>query len=158
MENKEKNQGFFRPSFFPKTRRGQVWGLDLVIGCIIFMVGIIVLYFYAINYFSQSDDTLERLFYEGNLASDLILSEDDFGILIDGKINQSKLDQYSTNYSAKKELLGVTRDFYFSLSGQWGSSPYYGRANTTPIENRVQVVRVAIHNNKPSKFLLYTYE
>ena len=67
-------------SILIKNKRAQAWSLDLVIASIIFIIGIIVLYVYAINYSSQAKDQLDELFYEGNLASELILSEKEQGI------------------------------------------------------------------------------
>lgn len=145
---------------YPKSRRSQAWSLDLVIAGVIFLIGIIILYVYAINYSSQSQKHLEELFYEGNLASELILSEDDFGILINKKVNQSKLDEYDSNYTEKKRLLGLRHDFYFTMNDleiNSTSVDYVGKMNTTEIENLIQVTRITIYKNKPTKFQVFVY-
>ena len=69
-----------------KNKGGQAWSLDIVIASIIFIIGIISLYVYAINYSSQTKNQLDEFFYEGELASKLILSEKETGILSDGKM------------------------------------------------------------------------
>ena len=160
MKNKEKNQRFFCPSFFPKTRKGQVWGLDLFIAVVIFLAGIMILYLYSINYLSQSDGGLENLFYEGNLASELILSENDFGILTDSRVNQSKLNEFALNYDTRKKDIGVLHNFYFKMEGlevSGNSTSYVGKMNTLAIENVIQITRIAIYKNTPTKFQLYVW-
>ncbi|MEK6926155.1 MAG: hypothetical protein AABW50_02665 [Nanoarchaeota archaeon] len=148
----EKIQKFFCPSLFPKSRKAQAWGLDVIIASVIFLVGIIILYFYAINYASNSKGQLEELLYEGQLASELILSDDDFGILSENKVNQSRLDNFSTSYDYEKSVLGVTHDFYFNLDGS-----VYGRLNSTATEDFIRITRITVYNGKPAKFELYIY-
>jgi hypothetical protein len=144
-----------------KSKKGQAWSFDLVMAGFIFLVGIIVLYVYAINYSSQSQQHLSELFYEGRIASELILSEEDFGILTNDKINQSKLEGYAgTNYDSKKNTLGLSHDFYFNMSGlELSGAPasYVGKMNTTETEDLIQITRITIYKNKPTKFELFIY-
>jgi len=137
-----------------KTKKAQAWSLDIVIATVIFLTGIIVLYVYAINYLGQSDDQLEQLFYEGNLASELILSEEDFGIIFDNQVNQTKLNEYNLNYPEKKNLLGVTSNFYFTLD----DVNYFGSVNTTSVEDLIQITRITVYNYKPTKFQLFIWK
>ena len=142
------------------SKEGQAWSLDIVIASVIFMIGIIVLYLYAINYLSKPDERLKEMFYEGNLASELILSKDDFGILTGHKVNQTKLDSFNSTYQNKKSLLGIRRNFYFVIDGlELGGSPaeYVGAKNPDP-ENIVQITRITIYKDKPAKFQLYVWE
>ena len=60
---------------FILTKKAQVWSLDLIIASVIFSIGIIILYIYAINYSPETKNQLNELLYEGNLASKLILSD-----------------------------------------------------------------------------------
>jgi len=147
--------------FGAKNQKAQAWSLDLVIASIIFLSGIIALYVYAINYTSQTKDQLNELFYQGELASKLILSETGFGIVRKGKINQSKLDEFeSYDYSTKKSLLGVIDEFYFTLPNLMindTSVLYVGKMNDTEIESLVQVTRIAIYKNQPVKFQIFMW-
>jgi len=148
-------------SILIKSKNAQVWSLDIVVAIVIFVIGIVLLYVYAINYLSRSDEKLENLFYEGNLAAGLILSDDTFGILSDGKINQTKLDDFSTSYSEKKSSIGVTKDFYFELEGlELNGLPatYVGKINNSQIEDFIQITRITVYNNKPTKFQLYIWK
>jgi len=138
------------------NKKAQVWGLDLLVASIIFLVGIMVLYTYAVNYSSQSSNQLDEFFYEGNLASQLLLTNEDQGILSEGKINQTKLDNFSNlDYSSQKDTLGVGNNFYFvieDLEVEGNPVEYIGQINSTEIENLVRVTRLTIYKNKPTKF------
>ena len=138
---------------FLKSKRSQAWSFDLVMAGFIFLVGIILLYVYAINYSLQPQQHMDQLFYEGSLASELILSEEDFGILTDNEINQTKLDQYDTNYTMKRGILGVTHDFYFVMDGS-----LFGKENTTEIDDLIQVTRIIVYKDKPTKFEFFIYD
>lgn len=136
-----------------KSKRGQAWSLDLVIAGVIFFVGIIILYVYAINYSSNSQRDLDELFYEGRVASELILSEEDFGILSETKLNETKAAEYNSGYAIKKDRLGAIHDFYFRVDGS-----YFGKLNSTEVESLIQVTRITIYKNKPTKFDLFIYK
>ncbi|MBU0959228.1 MAG: hypothetical protein KKB31_04770 [Nanoarchaeota archaeon] len=134
-------------------KRAQAWGLDVTVAIVIFFAGIVVLYIYAINYSSGQGDDLDDLFYEGNLASELILSDSSLGILSDGKVNQTKLEAFDANYINRRTDFGISRNFYFTLD----NGVNYGRVNTTGVDNFIQVTRITIYNNKPTKFQLFVY-
>ncbi len=143
------------------NKKAQVWGLDLVVASIIFLAGIILLYFYVINYSSQSRSQIEELSYDANLASTLILSEESAGIVSDGKINQTKLDEfYDTDYNSEKAQLGVTNDFYFTLDNlEINGSPvsYVGKLNETETASLVKLTRVTVYKDKLTKFEIFVY-
>ncbi|MEK6917711.1 MAG: hypothetical protein AABW51_02075 [Nanoarchaeota archaeon] len=145
-----------------KNKLGQVWSLDIIIAGIIITTGIIILYIYAINYTNQSQENLDYLFYEGNLASQLILSEESFGVFDEtGQINQSKLDDYYYNYDSKKNVLGITKDFYFELDNITEANgttvSYIGKKSSTT-SNSIKITRIAIYKNQPIKFDLYVWD
>jgi len=111
-------------------KKAQAWGFDLMGAAIIFLVGITLLYVYALNISSEPEEVIDDLIYDGNLVSDLILSEgvpenwnqesvEVPGLLTNGKINQSKLnmfyDLYLNNYGRLKKLLNTRYDFYFYI-------------------------------------------
>ncbi len=144
-----------------KNKKAQAWGLDLVIASVIFLIGIIILYVYAINYSSQTKNSLDEMLYDGNLASGLILSENDFGILSNGKVNQTKLDDfYNSDYQTKKNQIGLKYDFYFVMDDlEVNGNPlnYIGKSNISEIENLIQVTRLTIYKNKPIKFDIFVW-
>ena len=151
-----------KPLKLTKNKKAQAWSLDLIVAGAIFMIGIIVLYVYTVNYSSQTKSDLNELFYEGNLASQLILSEEDDGILSEQKINQTKLEEFdSLSSQEKKSILGLNNDFYFTFPGlEIGGTPvdYIGIMNTTDTESLIQVTRLTIYKNKPVKFLVYSWK
>jgi len=144
-----------------KNKKSQAWSLDLIVAVIIFMFGMIILYLYAINYSSQSRNQLDELFYEGSLAAKLILSEEVFGILSDGKINQTKLeDFYNLSYETQKTTLGLNNDFYFTFTGlEINETPvdYVGKINNTETENLIQITRLTVYKNTPIKFNIFSW-
>ena len=58
-----------------QNKRAQAWGFDLIIAIIIFSIGIVALYLYAINFSNEVDENLNALLYEGNLVSSNLLSQ-----------------------------------------------------------------------------------
>lgn len=153
-----------KKKFLINNKKAQIWGLDLIIASVIFLTGIIILFYYAINILPQSKNQLDEFFYDGNLASELILSEDQYGILSDSKVNQTKLGIFfNLSNSEKKKLLGVANNFYFKMEdmvvvNSTGSYDYVGIMNTTNTDNLVKVTRITIYNNKPTKFELYIWK
>lgn len=147
--------------YFFEKKRAQAWSLDIIIASVIFILGIIILYVYAVNYPSHSRDKLDELFYEGNLASELILGEEDFGIVSNGKVNQTKLNDFSgMNYQYKREQLGVRNDFYFTFEGlEVNGNPkdYVGKMNSSDTEHVIQVTRITVYKNDLTKFHLYVW-
>jgi hypothetical protein len=114
-------------------KRGQAWGFDLMIAATIFLIGIVLFYFYSLNYPSEAKDTLESLFYEGNLIADSLLTEgfpvdwdvtnvQRIGLLSNGQINDTKLDRLyllvstSDGYDLTKALFNIKQEYYFNMS------------------------------------------
>ncbi len=145
-----------------KNKQGQVWSLDVVIASLIFLMGIILLYFYAINYTSQTKAELDELFYAGEIASEFLLSEEDPGILTNGKINQTKLNDFdSLTDQEKRTTLGINHNFYFAFDDlEINSNPqdFVGIINTTNTDNLIQATRLSVYKNKPIKFQIFVWE
>ena len=89
----------------PLPKKAQVWGFDLMIGSIIFVVGILVFYLYSLNSPDETLGTFSTLSHDGNLIAETLLSEGfpenwdednvtDPGILSNNKINQTKLERF----------------------------------------------------------------
>ncbi|MBU0894691.1 MAG: hypothetical protein KKF48_00305 [Nanoarchaeota archaeon] len=145
-----------------KGKKGQIWSFDLVVATIIFLFGLLILFYYAINLSSQSKDKLDEFFYEGNLASELILSEVGVGILSDNKVNQTKLENFDAlSDNDKRNFLGLNFNFYFSINNMKISGVprnYVGILNTTEVDNLIQTTRLTIYENKPVKFQLFVWK
>ncbi|NQU32276.1 MAG: hypothetical protein HQ521_03495 [Bacteroidetes bacterium] len=146
-------------------KKGQVWSLDLLVAFIIFTVSLGVIYFYALNYTAGSSDDLSELFYEGDLASNLLLSEWEqwnFGLLEDGKIVQGRLEDFDSRLpEEKKTRVGVSNNFYFSMPGMKISGvpqEYVGIVNVTSVDSQVKITRIVIYENKPTKFELIIWK
>ena len=144
-----------------KNKKAQAWSLDVVIAIVIFMSGVIILYFYAINYFNQGAQQLDDLLYQGNTAAELLLGDDELGLVSNGKINQDKLnDFYASDYKLKKMRLGVKDDFYFILQNLEVNGTlvgYAGLMNSTAVKNSIKVSRFSVYKNKPIKFQIYVW-
>jgi len=142
------------------NKRGQGWGLDLMAAITIFLAGVIILYVYAFNYTSGAENSLDELYYEGNLVSELILTENAFGIFSEGKINQTKLNNFNATYNAKKSMYGVKNDFYFFMENMEINgidTKYVGKINETQTTNLMKITRLVVYKNRPTKLELYIY-
>jgi hypothetical protein len=158
-------------------KRGQAWGFDLMVASTIFIAGIIIFYLYTINYPTQGKEILEELFYEGNLATDNLLSKgipenwDQTNIIIigitdSGKINQTKLDRLydlsQTDYQKTKGLLNTKYDYFFNFSKQMTANGTQINGIGTQIpqnpRNRLKVARFTIYNNEPVSLDLHIWE
>ena len=144
-----------------RNKKAQAWSLDVVIACIIFTVGLMVLYVYAVNYTNSAGVDLEKLFYEGNNVAELLLSNDN-GVVSHDIINQTKLENfYNTNYKDNKKSFGVTSDFYFSIDGMKinnSSIQFIGKLNQSSVISIVKVTRFTIYENKPVKLEVYSWK
>jgi len=160
-----------------KNCSGQIWGFDLIIAMVIFLIGIVAVYIYAINFVSNSGNILESMFYDGHLLSSLILSEgspknwtsyDNVeipGILSEEKINQTKLDFFykltdsEEGYERIKKLLDTSYEFYFYFPGIKVMNESIGGIGKAPTEqeNLIKIERFTIYENKPVKLTLYIW-
>ena len=68
------------------NKSGQAWSMDVIVALIIFTAGISILFFYAINLNNQSQINIDDLNYQGNFASEFILSEDRVTIYLKSRI------------------------------------------------------------------------
>lgn len=132
----------------------------------IFMAGIIVFYFYSLNT-SEVETTIDKLSYDGDLIASIILSEGtpinwnendviNPGILTNGKINQTKLENFYdlslNNYQKTKSLFNTNYEYFIftsknnlTIEGEEiagiGSLP-------TNQKNLIKISRLTIYNNK----------
>jgi len=164
-----------------QNKRAQAWGFDLIIAIIIFSIGIVALYLYAINFSNEVDENLNALLYEGNLVSSNLLSQGspanwssydlsslDFmnmpGLLENNKIDNNKLKNFSilSNNPDIKNKLNTKFNFCFAISGiefaaDYPSSAYpYGicTADKNDVQNEIKITRFVVYKNIPRKFEL----
>lgn len=159
------------------NKRAQGWGLDLMIGFVIFLIGIFFVYMYAINYGGGSETILDSLKTQAETGSSLILSEgspenwegldntETPGILTNNKINQTKLDRLynitdtSKEYQRTKNRLDITKEFYFNFSGiKSGGEEIEGigkKPNNS--NNLIKTERVTTYENRITKFNFYVW-
>src|SRR3989344_9203049 len=113
---------------FISTKKSQIWGIDLMIALTIFLIVIITVYVYVINYYSESKDIIEELSYDGTVVSSLFLSEgspadwtasnfDTLGVLSEDKINQTKLNElFQLDYEEMKRGFRAKNEFYLNFT------------------------------------------
>src|SRR3989338_6629598 len=110
-----------------KTKRGQAWGLDLIVATIIFTMGIIIFFIYSLNLSDDTEEILNNLNYAGNSIADNLLSEGSpldwnstnvkkIGLTSGNKINETKLERFYdlniTDYQKTKSLFNTKYDYY----------------------------------------------
>lgn len=164
--------------FISMNKKAQGWGIDLIIAFVIFFVGILLIYNYAINNMGGSESVLNSLESQAETGSSLILSEGSPenwtkinntktpGILSENKINQTKLNRFynitntEEEYTKTKLKLGINEQFYFNFSGM--------KANGEPVEgigkkpsnprDLFKLERVTVYENKITKFNMYIWD
>jgi len=164
-------------------KRGQIWSFDLLAGITLFVVGIVAFFIYSLNQPTQTQDTFELLYYEGNIVANNLLSsgypqnwEADsvmtLGITDNNKINQTKLEQLyemiytDNNYTKTKNLLNTQYDYYFFLDQNMtinsNSIEGIGKPGTTinnvTSRNLIKTTRYTIYQNKTTPLYIYTWE
>ena len=107
----------------------QAWGLDLMVAITIFLAGIILFFFYALNFSSERVEVFDALSYEGKIIGDSLFSEGfpndwnetnvvSIGILSNGQVNNTKLKRFydlantSVGYAKTKNLFNVLDNYY----------------------------------------------
>ena len=145
--------------FISMNKKAQGWGLDLIAALIIFIVILVTIITYAINYTNTGSNELNYLFDEASFASDIILSDNFPGILTNEAIDPEKLNNLiSLNYQELKSELGLKDEFYIKFPGlNANGNDYIGKTNITSVKNIVKYTRITIYNNKPINFDIYIW-
>ena len=168
-----------------KSKKSQVWGLDLVIALTIFLVGIVIFFIYALNFTNEAEENLDALFNDGNIIANILLSEGvpaDWnsgnvvapGLLYNNQVNETKLERFynlvNSDYAETRKILNTKFDFYFYFTekidingnevdgiGKLGVN----RDNLIEIEqpnNIVKITRITLYKNKPTQLNLYMWD
>lgn len=161
-----------------KNKKGQAWGMDLIIAVVIFSVALSAIYFYSINDNRSNQENTDTLFYDGGKISDSILSEGSpsnwesgnvlqIGILEDGKISSDKLEKfYNLDYERSRSIFNTRHDYYFflrdpmligGLEVDGFGKPGVDR-NTVSAKSLIKITRIVVYNNRIMPAYLYVFD
>jgi hypothetical protein len=162
-------------------QKAQIWGIDLIVGVIIFSIGILIFFIYSVNQTSESKENLEELSYDGEIILDSLLSEGypdnwdsmnviKIGILNNEKINETKLMKFynltKTDYPKTKSIFGSRYDYYFFMNENITinseevsgiGKPWFDLNNITSV-NLIKITRFTVYREKPATVYLYVWE
>ena len=164
------------------NKKAQIWGIDLIVGIFIFLMGLIILFFYAVNLKGNTGD-IEDISLVGDTISENLLSEGTPinwteenvifpGLISQNKVNETKLQMFynlNQDYPKFKGILETKYDFYIYFSepmsleaGQVDGigKPNVNRDNIIEHENPkniFKVTRVIAYNNKPVTLNIYLW-
>lgn len=163
-----------------KNKKAQGWGIDLIVAVSIFVMCITILYFFSINYSSDTKEEFNILSDEAEIIMEEILSEGypenwnktnviKIGIISEGKINQTKSEKFynltQEDYGKTKRIFNTKYDYFFTLrenitlsSGEIkGIGKNETDVDNIDAKNLVRVERYTIYKNKPEKAYLYLW-
>ncbi|MFH1365693.1 MAG: hypothetical protein ABIH28_03855 [archaeon] len=159
-----------------RNKKGQAWGMDLMVAIVIFSVGITAFYFYTINSSEETQEIITRLFYDGNIIASDILSEGapmnwetgnvvKIGILSNNRINETKLENFyllsTSDYPKTKTIFNTRFNYYFFISEPMiiGGNPIEGLGKKPEnSKNLVKITRLTLYKEKPVTFVIYIWE
>ncbi len=165
------------------NKRAQIWGIDLMSGMVLFIVGIVILFVYSLNQSNEVQDNFELLFYEGKIIADNFLSSGypsdwnstnviTIGISDNSKLNETKLENLyemiyiNNNYSTTKNSLNTQYDYYFFLNQNMTINSTeiegIGKPGITKdninVKNLIKITRFTIYQNKTTPFYIYIWK
>jgi len=162
-------------------KRAQIWGMDLIVAVFIFTIALSFFYFYVLNDRDSAKEELDTMQHTGKRITDILLSEgspahwnttyvQEIGILSQGKINQTKLEQFHNlsvaDYDSTKRLFTTNYDYYFFLDQNMslpvGVLEGIGKPGVTKdtidARNLLPIRRITIYENKPVGATLYIWK
>jgi len=163
-------------------KKGQIWGMDLMVATTIFAIALTTFYLYTLNENSGSEEKIEELFTEGSAIANMILSEGippnwdedsviEIGILSEGKINRTKMDMFYNlsikNYSRTKGIFNTRFDYFFitSIRPTLQNGSYFSGLGkpgvdkqTITAKNLVRIGRFTVYNSTPCGAELFIWE
>lgn len=162
--------------------KGQIWGLDIMAGSALFLIGIVIFLVYSLNQ-SPSYDTIDLLSYDGKIITENLLSEGypndwssnnvvTIGLTTSGKINQTKLEELyqmiyvENNYTRTKNLFATNYDYYFYLdipmTTSGGSIEGMGKPGVTAssinAKDLTKITRYTVYENITTPLYLYIWQ
>lgn len=125
---------------------------------------------------NEAEDIINKMNYQGNAISNSLLSEGypldwngnnvaTIGILSNERINQTKLERFSSlasaDYIKTKFIFNTRYEYYVSLSENFtingNEIEGIGKKPANP-KNLIKISRLTIYNNKPITFNLEVWE
>lgn len=158
------------------NKKSQAWGIDLMVAMMIFSVGIISFYFYTLNSSEGAKETIDQLFYDGNLIANSILSEGypvnwessnviKIGITSENKINETKLENFyslsETDYTRTKNLFNTRFNYYFFISEEMvidGNVVEGIGQKPVNYEDLIKITRLTLYKEKPVTLTIYIWK
>ena len=166
-----------------KFKHAQIWGLDIMVGLSLFLIGIMIFFTYTLNYSEETSETFDLLFYDGKILANNLMSEgypQDWnsstaiilGLTTDNRINETKLTNLydmiytENNYTKTKGLSNTIYDYYFFFDDNMTiyGNPVEGigkpgvTKNNINSKNLVKITRFTIYQNKTLPLYLYIWE
>lgn len=150
-------------------KRAQAWGFDLVVGMVIFIVGIISFYLYTTNLPSAGEEIIEKLQQDGELVAESLMSEGTpinwnstnvqrIGLISQSRLNQTKWDGFKTlsssDYERTRALFRIRNDYFVFIGGD--ESNGIGKTPSSQT-NLIKITRVVPHNQSIKTLNIYTW-
>ena len=164
-------------------KKAQIWGLDILVGMTLFLIGIIVFFVYSLNQPGEAQDNFELLFHDGKIIADNLMSPGyplnwnssnviTLGISSDDKINETKLERLyeiiytENNYSLTKNIFNTQYEYYFFLEQNMTINSVeiggIGKPGATKdnidAKNLIKITRFTIYQNKTTSLYIYIWE
>ncbi|MFH1641417.1 MAG: hypothetical protein ABIC04_00800 [Nanoarchaeota archaeon] len=162
------------------TKKSQIWGLDLIVGLLIFTGALIFFYKYTINTVDSDKHNVDDIIMEARLISSYLTSTgypanwslDDVTLigLTDGGVNllDSKVSEFSQivslDYTNSRKLLSTGSDYNVSFFSKddvpyeiSGISSIGKNSNNESVSNLIQVVRFLVHDSNIIKVVVQVW-
>ncbi|MCK5342395.1 MAG: hypothetical protein KAR20_03275 [Candidatus Heimdallarchaeota archaeon] len=164
-------------------KKAQIWGLDILAGMMLFLIGIIVFFVYSLNQPGEAQDNFELLLYDGKIIADNLMSPGypldwnssnviTLGISDDNKINETKLERLyemiytENNYTRTKNILNTQYEYYFFLEQNMtinsmeveGIGKPGATRNNIDARNLIKITRFTVYQNKTIPLYIYLWE
>jgi len=158
-------------------KRGQVWGIDLIVGATIIMAGIFSFYLYYYNLSSKQETKLNDLSQAGDQIAEALLSSGNpqnwdtnnvirIGLADNGKINSTKLDMWyelsESDYQYTLQLFKITSNYFVNFTEPFIYKGNYiqgiGKIPTEEASDVAKTSRFTVYNGKPTTMRILTWE
>lgn len=164
-------------------KKAQIWGLDILVGMALFLIGIMVFFVYSLNQPSEAQGNFEFLFYDGKIIAENLMSQGypldwnssnvvTIGITSEYKINETKLEQLyemvynENNYNLTKNIFNTQYEYYFFLEENMTINSIdvegIGKPGTTKgnvnAKNLIKITRFTVYQNKTTPIYIYLWE
>ncbi len=152
-----------------ERKKAQAWGFDLVVGMVIFIIGILSFYLYTTNISAGEGEIIQRLQQNGELVADSLMSEGSpadwdetnvvrIGLLSGNRLNQTKLDSFrnlaNADYNYTKILFRINNEYFIYLDEDPANGIGLDGASAT---NLYKITRVVVYNQSGTTLNIYSW-